>query len=88
MNLEFHRIVREAAGNLYLERSLTQIANAVRRFRHSTVELPGRTEESIEEHARLAMAITSRDAQAAEQLATEHISRLAKLRLQMLIDGY
>jgi DNA-binding GntR family transcriptional regulator len=37
---------------------------------------------------KLATAIVNRDAPAAEQLATEHISRLAKLRLQMLIDGY
>jgi DNA-binding GntR family transcriptional regulator len=88
MNQEFHRIMRQMANNRYLARSLSQVANAVRRFRHTTYELPGRTAESIAEHEEVARAIREKDAEAAEQAAMIHISRLAKIRLQMLVDGY
>jgi DNA-binding GntR family transcriptional regulator len=88
MNLEFHRFVREAAANRYLERSLSQISQAVRRFRHTTYELPGRTEDSLREHEEIAAAIHARDGKLAEKLSMKHISNLAKIRLQMLVDGY
>jgi DNA-binding GntR family transcriptional regulator len=85
---DFHRLVRIAARSRYLERSLAQIADAVRRFRHHTYELPGRLPESIEEHVQLADAISRGDAVEAERIATEHIRNLAQLRLKMLMEGY
>lgn len=65
-----------------------QIADAVRRFRHHTYELPGRLPESIEEHVQLADAISRGDAVEAERIATEHIRNLAQLRLKMLMERY
>ena len=85
LNFQFHAIVREAAGNRYLDRSLSQIQNAARRFPDPTLGLPGRVKESIEEHVALADAISRGDAQAAEQIAIEHMRHLSELRIQMLL---
>jgi len=83
----FHGIVRDAAGNRYLERSLTQVQNAARRFPDPTLGLPGRVEESLAEHLRLADAISKGDAVAAEQLAIEHMRHLSEVRIRMLLGG-
>jgi DNA-binding GntR family transcriptional regulator len=88
LNLTFHKVIRVAAGNRYLDRSLTELDRAVRRFRYTTYELPGRVEESYDEHMRLAEAIGLGDAARAERLAREHMLRLAELRIRMLLEGY
>jgi DNA-binding GntR family transcriptional regulator len=85
LNFKFHEIVRDAAGNRYLDRSLAQIQNAARRFPDPTLGLPGRVKESIEEHVALADAISRGDAPAAEQLAVDHMRHLSELRIQMLL---
>lgn len=85
LNFRFHEIVRDAAGNRYLDRSLTQIQNAARRFPDPTLGLPGRVKESIEEHAAIADAISRGDEPAAEKLAVDHMRHLSELRIQMLL---
>lgn len=87
LNFEFHVIVLEAAGNRYLDRALTQLHNAARRFPDPTLGLPGRVEESIEEHVSLANAIIQGDADTAEDLAIKHMRHLSELRIRMLFRG-
>ncbi len=87
LNFQFHAIIRDAAGNRYLERSLTQVQNAARRFPDPTLGLPGRVDESIAEHLAIADAITRGDAETAERLATEHMRHLAELRIRMLLNS-
>lgn len=86
LNLAFHKVIREASGNDYVDRFLTQVEHAVRRFGRTTFEAPGRAQEAVEEHARILEAIAAGDAEAAEKLATEHMRRARQLRIQMLID--
>jgi DNA-binding GntR family transcriptional regulator len=85
LNFQFHAIVCEAAGNRYLDRSLSQIQNAARRFPDPTLGLPGRVKESIEEHVMLADAISRGDAAEAEKLAIGHMRHLSELRIEMLL---
>lgn len=85
LNFRFHAIIRDAAGNRYLERALTQIQNAARRFPDPTLGLPGRLAESISEHVALADAISQGDPAKAEQVATEHMRHLSELRIRMLL---
>lgn len=85
LNFDFHTIVLEAAGNRYLNRALSQIQNAARRFPDPTLGLPGRVEESIGEHVALADAISNGDAETAERLAGDHMRHLAELRIRMLL---
>lgn len=84
---QFHAIVRDAAGNRYLERALTQVHNAARRFPDPTFGMPGRVAESIAEHVALADAISQGDAATAEKLAIEHIRHLSELRIRMLLHN-
>jgi DNA-binding GntR family transcriptional regulator len=86
LNFEFHTIVKDACGNRYLAQSLTQLQQAARRFPDPTLGLPGRIEESIDEHVRLADAISQGDADTAEKIAAEHMRHLAELRIRMLLS--
>jgi DNA-binding GntR family transcriptional regulator len=86
LNFQFHTIVCDAAGNRYLERSLSQVQNAARRFPDPTLGLPGRVQESIDEHVALADAITQGDGKTAERLASEHMRHLSELRIRMLLN--
>jgi DNA-binding GntR family transcriptional regulator len=75
LNLSFHKVIRKAAANHYLDHLLTRVEFAVRRFGRTTFEVPGRAEEAVEEHRRIVEALRAGDAQAAERLATEHKRR-------------
>ncbi len=86
MNFQFHDIVLRGAGNRYLERALGQIQNASRRFPDPTLGLPGRSTESIDEHIKLADAISMGNADEAETLAVAHMRRLSELRIRMLLN--
>lgn len=86
LNFDFHAVILAAAGNRYLDRALTQIQNAARRFPDPTLGLPGRVEESIGEHVALADAISTGDAETAERLAGEHMRHLTELRIRMLLN--
>lgn len=85
LNFRFHEVVRDAAGNRYLDRSLTQVQNAARRFPDPTLGLPGRVKESIEEHVAIADAISRGDEPTAEKLAMDHMRHLSELRIQQLL---
>jgi DNA-binding GntR family transcriptional regulator len=86
LNFQFHAIVRDAAGNRYLERALRQVQNAARRFPDPTLGLPGRIEESIAEHVALANAISQGDEAQAARLAGEHMRHLSELRIRILLQ--
>lgn len=86
LNLAFHRTIREASDNEYVDRFLTHVEHAVRRFGRTTFEVPGRAQEAVEEHARILESIGAGDAETAERLAEEHMRRARQLRVQMLID--
>ena len=42
LNISFHEVIRKAAANHYLDRFLTQVEFAVRRFGRTTLNVPGR----------------------------------------------
>ncbi|ABG06039.1 transcriptional regulator, GntR family [Rubrobacter xylanophilus DSM 9941] len=86
LNLEFHRVIREAARNRYLERFLAHVEFAVRRFGRTTFEVPGRPQEALDEHRRLVAAIAAGDAGEAERLAVGHMRRARELRIRMLLE--
>lgn len=87
LNFQFHAIVLAATGNRYLERALSQIQSASRRFPDPTLRLPGRAQESLREHITLADAISMGDVEGAEKLAAEHMRHLSELRIRMLLNS-
>lgn len=85
LNLELHRLIREAAHNAYLERFLIQVENSVRRFGQTTFNDPDRLPVALEEHGQLIDAIANADANLAEQLAVTHMRNAREVRLRQLL---
>jgi DNA-binding GntR family transcriptional regulator len=88
LNLQFHAELRQAAANRYLDRFLSQIEHAVRRFGQTTYAVPGRKEASIAEHRAIVEAVNARDPDRAEQLAIEHMREARHQRLRMLSEDH
>lgn len=86
-NLEFHRVLRAAAGNSYLERFLTQVEHAVRRLPASTFTQPGRGQAVLAEHEAIIDAIRRRDGDAAEAAAKKHMHEARNVRLAMVLGS-
>ena len=87
LNLEWHRALREAAANTYLERFLAQVEHAVRRMPSSTLSHPGRAEEAVCEHEAVTRAIEARDGEGAERLARAHMRRAREIRIAALLGS-
>jgi DNA-binding GntR family transcriptional regulator len=86
-NLEFHRLIREATGNPYLERFLTQVEHAVRRFGRSTFALSGRPEQALEEHFGIIEAIAAGAPELAEERAVRHMRNARETRIAQMLAG-
>jgi DNA-binding GntR family transcriptional regulator len=87
LNLQFHRAIRQAAGNQYVDRFLQQVEQAVRRFGSSTYDVQGRAAETIGEHETIFAAISARNPDAAGDAAAAHIRAARNVRWAMLAAG-
>lgn len=87
LNLEWHRVLREAAANIYLGRFLSQVEHAVRRLPVSTLAHHGRPAEVLSEHDAVVRAIEARDGAAAEKAARAHMHRAREIRLSVLLGA-
>lgn len=85
LNIEFHKVIRKAARNHFLDRFLTQIEHAVRRFGNTTYEFPEWATDSLEEHRQITEALRSGNPDAAEKLAIEHMQHARRLRIKLFI---
>jgi DNA-binding GntR family transcriptional regulator len=86
LNLHFHRAIRAQTGNAYLERFLTQVEHAVRRFGTSTFEDPQRVPEIHEEHRQIIEAIAAGDGAAAEKVTGHHMRCARDARIKHLLS--
>jgi DNA-binding GntR family transcriptional regulator len=84
LNFEFHRILRDGAGNSYLQRFLIQVEHAVRRFSGSTLDSRERAQEVLKEHQEIIEAVASGDPELAAQRAAELVRRAREVRIQRL----
>jgi DNA-binding GntR family transcriptional regulator len=80
----FHRILRDGTGNPYLERFLTQVEHAVRRFGSSTLEATGRPQQVLQEHKGIIEAVAAGDADLAAERATDHSRRAREVRISRI----
>jgi DNA-binding GntR family transcriptional regulator len=85
-NLTFHRILRTAAANPYLERFLTQVEHAVRRI-PTTFAIPGRATRVLGEHQAIIDAISVGDGDAAEAAAKAHMHTAREMRLELMLGS-
>jgi DNA-binding GntR family transcriptional regulator len=86
-NLEFHRLLRAAAGNPYLERFLTQVEHAVRRLPTTTFAAAGRPDAVLAEHQAIVDSVRAHDGDAAEAAATKHMHEARNVRLTMVLGS-
>ena len=75
LDTEFHSIIYEASGSRMLCRILKELHRNIRRYRKLSLSVPGRLEQSIEEHREIYRAIISGCKEDAERLTSLHIER-------------
>jgi DNA-binding GntR family transcriptional regulator len=85
LNLEWHRLVRDAARNTYLNRFLSQVEHAIRRLSVSTFADEQRALEVLAEHDHVVRAIAAGNGDVAEQEAKAHMRRAREARLAHLM---
>lgn len=72
-DIGFHGLIYQATRNERLIAVLNNISQQVYRIRAASILLPGRKDESLEEHKKILEAISLRDIDLAQRLAREHI---------------
>jgi DNA-binding GntR family transcriptional regulator len=76
LNAQFHRLVVQAARDDLVERLLLSLNHALIRYQYRTVLVPGRKDESLEEHRRILDRLRARDCQGAEHAMRAHIGQV------------
>lgn len=87
LNRHFHKAIRDAGHNRYLDQALTQLSDSLALLPGTTFEVPGRAAEANTEHAALLAAIEVRDSETAEILARRHIAHAGQARFQMMFGA-
>jgi DNA-binding FadR family transcriptional regulator len=81
-NLEFHRLIAEAARNRYLVKFLQSLSDTLSAHRRvSTLVKPERREKVLQDHRNLVEAIARRDEAGAREAALRHIRGALDARL-------
>ncbi|WP_424136392.1 GntR family transcriptional regulator [Roseomonas chloroacetimidivorans] len=80
-NRAFHRQVRLSARNRFLNATLENMRISLALLAGTTLAVPNRGAESVEEHEAIVAAIERRDAAAAEASARQHIRNAFKARI-------
>lgn len=74
-NLEFHERLAVAAHNETLTSAIRGLGLRVLRYRHRAMHLPGRQQRLLDDHRRLVVAISERDAEFAASLSKAIVLR-------------
>jgi DNA-binding GntR family transcriptional regulator len=74
-NYVFHMALQEMTGNAWLQRILGELRGKLNLARHRSLKLPGRMRRSLEEHRALLRALQRHQADRAEILMREHLSK-------------
>ncbi|SAI72351.1 GntR family transcriptional regulator [Bordetella ansorpii] len=74
-NARIHEAVQALADNRWLSDMVGGLRKVLSLFRHKSLALPGRIEESCAEHLAIFAALKARDPEGAEALARKHLLR-------------
>lgn len=74
-NSQYHALLQKVAGNKTLNRIITILRKQVTLYRSTSLALPGRMAESLEEHAELLEALEKRNAEKAEGIMRMHLKK-------------
>ena len=73
VNHEFHSLVQRLAGNRWLDRVTSDLRQFIRLMRGRQLALPGRINDSLQEHRELMAAFEDRNQKAAERTMRTHL---------------
>lgn len=74
-NFVFHQAVQDLSGNKWLQRIIGDLRKVLRLARHMQLTIPGRLEESLEEHRQIMQAFKKSDADLADQYMQNHLKQ-------------
>jgi len=80
----FHSLLYKASRNQRLEQIIMNLHEQINRFRMTSLSQPGRLKVAIDEHIKIVEAISERNVELAQQLATEHIENAEQSLLNAL----
>lgn len=72
-NSQCHALLQEVAGNKTLNQIITILRKQVTLYRSTSLALPGRMADSLEEHAELLKALEKRNPEKAERIMRMHL---------------
>lgn len=85
-NRTVHEAIWAASRNGTVVDLLTRLNNHLTRYPATTLAVPGRCGEALDEHDAIIVAIEERNAERAHDLAREHMTKARNLRLQIYRD--
>lgn len=84
VDTQFHEILYRASRNQRLTSIITHLQEQIQRFRSTSLALPGRTKDAVEEHKKIVEAVSERNVELAQALAREHIENAEQSFLRAL----
>ncbi|HHP50800.1 MAG TPA: GntR family transcriptional regulator [Moorella mulderi] len=77
VDTKFHEVLYQASRNALLVKIINNLQEKIQTYRTTSLSMPGRMAEALEEHRRLLEAIAAREVDLAQRLAQEHIENAA-----------
>ena len=74
-NFVFHQAVQDLSANKWLQRVIGDLRKVLRLARHMQLTIPGRLEESLEEHRQIMQAFSKHDPDMADQNMQKHLKQ-------------
>jgi DNA-binding GntR family transcriptional regulator len=73
-NHHFHEEIQRLAGNLFLQRAISDLRKQLQLVRHLQLRAPGRLQASLHEHRQIMQALHAHDASTAENIMQQHLN--------------
>lgn len=80
----FHELIYKASRNQRLVQIITRLKEQIHRFRMTSLSQPGRTKNALGEHKTIVEAISDRNIELAQALASEHVENAEQSLLNAL----
>lgn len=78
VNHQFHKMVQGFAHNRWLSRITSELRNVLTLARHRQLQVPGRLQQSLQEHRMIMQAFRDGDAKAAQERMNDHLCQQEK----------
>lgn len=84
LDTEFHDVLYKASRNDRLSQIVSNLREQIQRYRTTSLAIPGRMKEALEEHKQIVEAISERNVELAQHLAQAHIENAENSMLEAL----